>query len=173
LAFEAVAPTYLLDANTFIQPKQEGYYAPDICPGYWKALRAIHAHGVHSLDRVLAELTGKGDEVEKWAKAAPGSFFAASGDANVVNNFAKLMQWVAANPLYMDAAKQDFAGEADGWLVAFAMSQHGCRLVTFEKPNPARKTKVPIPSLCDAFGVKYCTPFDMLRDFKIKLDWNP
>ncbi len=60
-----------------------------------------------------------------------------------------------------------------GWLVAFAMSQHGCRLVTFEKPNPARKTKVPIPSLCDAFGVKYCTPFDMLRTFKIKFDWNP
>ena len=168
-----MAPVYVLDSNAFIQPKRSGYYTKELCPGYWKALLAIHKKdGAFSLDKVFTELNGQGDEVEAWAKAAPATFFVSSADTSIVKNFGDLMTWVNSHSLYLPAAKSEFAGIADGWLVAYAMANK-CQLVTFEKPNPDQKRKVPIPSLCDNFGVKYCTPFEMLKAYKIKFDWNP
>lgn len=48
--------TYVLDTNIFIQAKNE-YYAFDICPGFWAALKGQIATGAAvSVDRVFDEL---------------------------------------------------------------------------------------------------------------------
>ena len=47
---------YLLDANTFIQAKNE-YYWFDICPGFWEWLdRQNSAGNIFSIDRIGDEL---------------------------------------------------------------------------------------------------------------------
>jgi hypothetical protein len=163
---------YLLDANVFIQAKHS-YYAFDLCPGYWKALLAHHASGkLCSIDRVRDELVGGADELADWVKSkVPGEFFASTAEPEVAASFGTMMVWAQAQAQFLPAAKAEFAAKADGWLIAYAKS-HGYTLVTLEKPNPAVKKKVPIPNVCDAFGVKYLDTFDALRALKTKFDWH-
>jgi hypothetical protein len=158
----ASPPRYVLDANVFIQAHQR-YYAFDICPGYWAALIAQHSSGrVCSIDRVRDELVGQGDALSQWAGQLPGSFFAGTGDSNVVSEFSSIMAWVQAQAQYTLAAKAAFAGIADGWLVAYAKVQ-GLIIATEEVRDPMIKKKVPIPNVGDAFGVTCINTFDMLR----------
>lgn len=163
---------YLLDANAFIQAKRS-YYAFDLCPGYWKALLAHHGAGrLCSIERVKDELLAGGDELADWAKkTVPDGFFVSSAETEVASWFGKMMGWVQSQTQFLPAAKADFATKADGWLIAYAKA-HGLKLVTLEKPNPAVKKKVPMPNVCDAFGVQYEDTFDMLRALSVKFDWH-
>ena len=156
------ADGYVLDANVFIEAHKR-YYAFDICPGYWTALADRHAGGrVCSIDRVETELVGQGDALSDWARQLPGSFFAASGNPSVLSLFANIMVWIQGQPQYLPAAKSDFAAGADGWLIAYA-KVHGLVVATDEVPNPNIKRRIPIPNVCDAFGVRYEGTFDLLR----------
>ena len=66
---------YLLDANTFIQAKNE-YYGFDICPGYWDWLERENTAGnVFSIDRIGDELKQGNDQLATWASARGKSFF--------------------------------------------------------------------------------------------------
>ena len=48
--------TYVLDANVFVAAYQ-GYYAPNLCPGFWDVLEHFSIQGnLFSIDRVRAEL---------------------------------------------------------------------------------------------------------------------
>lgn len=166
------AVRYVLDANVFIQAKRS-YNAFDLCPGYWKALLAHHGAGrLCSIDRVRDELLVGGDELADWAKkTVPDSFFVASAEADVASWFGKMMTWVQWQTQFLPTAKADFAAKADGWLVAYAKA-HGLKLVTHEQSNPAVKRKVPMPNICDAFGVQYEDTFDMLRALGTGFDWH-
>jgi len=77
------------------------------------------------------------------------------------------MGWVYAQDQFLDAAKADFADGADGWLVAYTSSK-GYVVVTHEVLNPDIKIKVPIPNVCDAFGVSYVNTFEMLRQLGVR-----
>jgi hypothetical protein len=139
------------------------YYAFDICPGYWTALLAQHAADrLCSIDRVRDELIEQKDALTRWAQKAPASFFAATSDAAVTARFGRVMTSVHAQAQYLPAAKAAFAAGADGWLIAYA-KEHGLVVATDEVSNAAIKRKVPIPNVCDAFGVNYVGTFDMLR----------
>jgi hypothetical protein len=75
--------TYLLDANVFIQAKNE-YYGFDIVPAFWDWLIAANKAGtVFSIDKVGDELFEYGDELSDWAKdrAQTGGFFLQPDDA--------------------------------------------------------------------------------------------
>jgi len=76
--------------------------------------------------------------------------------------FGSMMSWVQAQAQYFPAAKAAFAAGADGWPIAYAKAQ-GLIVATDEVPNPTIKRKVPIPNVCDAFGVDYIGTFNMLR----------
>jgi len=67
---------YVLDANAFIEAENK-FYTPNLCPGYWKALIVQHENGrVFSIDKVLKELTDKGDWLSDWATdTVPATFF--------------------------------------------------------------------------------------------------
>jgi hypothetical protein len=77
------------------------------------------------------------------------------------------MSWVQAQEQFSDAAKADFAAGADGWLVAYARSK-GLIVVTHEVLDPSIRRKVPIPNVCEAFGVSYVDTFEMLRELGVR-----
>lgn len=166
---------YLLDANAFIQPKQK-FYAFDICPGYWNALIAHQRAGrLRSIDRVRDEIEdgNEDDDLWMWARDTfPPEGFANTRVPEVLTSYGRLQAWVAANTHYSFGAKQEFAEEtnADGWLVAHAMTFPGTEIVTLEDFNPERRSRIPIPNLASAFGVKSITPFEMLRRLSVELD---
>lgn len=166
------AARFVLDANVFIQAHR-AYYAFDVCPGYWKALLAHHNDArLCSIDRIRDELLAGKDDLADWvAKAVPGAFFANTHDSTTTSWFTQMMTWVQSRPQFFAAAKAEFAAKADGWLVAYARA-FGCTLVTLEIPNPNIQRKVPIPNLCDAFGVEYTNTFDMLRALATRFEWQ-
>jgi hypothetical protein len=167
-----VSGVFLLDANAFIQPKQK-FYAFDICPGYWAALIAQQRLGaIASIDRVSDEIEDGGDDLWTWVSTDfPEAGFLPTNTPDVLANYARLQTWVATDAHYTAAAKQEFAEveNADGWLVAHAMTAPGTVIVTMEDFNDAKRNKVPIPNLATAFGIEPITPFEMLRRLGIQL----
>lgn len=163
---------YLLDANTFIEAKRR-YYAFDICPGFWTALLAHHGEGrLASIDRIRDELLRGGDELTEWIEnQVPEALFLTTANAAVTAQFGQMMAWVQAQPNFMHAAKIEFAEVADGWLAAYA-KVHGFKVITHEVANPEARKRVPLPNLCEAFGVVCLNTFDMLRSLDTRFDWR-
>jgi hypothetical protein len=158
----AAPQLYALDANVMIQAK-DAHYQFSFCPAFWEFLVAAGGDGrLLSIDKILGELATGGDALATYANSRLGhDFFRDSGDAEVVAEFGRLTAWVTAQGQFFPAAKADFAGGVDGWLIAYARV-HGCTVVTHEVHAPDAKRKVPIPNVCLAFGVPCCNTFEML-----------
>lgn len=158
---------YVLDANVFIQAARR-YYAFDLAPKFWEAL-VRHGGGgqIKSIDRVKQELERGKDELATWAREIFADAFASTDDTDFIRSFAEIMTWVQAQGQFSDAAKADFASGADGWLVAYARVK-GCVVVTHEVLDPNIRRKVPIPNVCEAFGVPFVDTFEMLRALGVR-----
>ena len=160
-------PKYVLDANVFIQAARR-YYAFDLAPRFWDSLIQHAANGqIESIDRVLWELDRGKDDLATWVNNDLNDAFASTDEADVIQAFGEIMAWVQAQSQFSEAAKADFASGADGWLVAYARGQ-GCLVVTHEVLNPVARRKVPIPNVCQAFGVPYIDTFEMLRRLGVR-----
>ncbi|WP_018404289.1 DUF4411 family protein [Marinobacter gelidimuriae] len=62
---------YLLDANTYIQAKNQ-YYGMDICPAYWDWLDQQFQQGVvASVNMIGRELRDGKGELAEWARERP------------------------------------------------------------------------------------------------------
>lgn len=158
----ATASPYALDANVMIQAK-DAHYRFSFCPGFWDFLVTAGGDGsVLSIDKILGELATGGDDLSTYASSRLGQgFFRDSGEANIAAEFGRMTAWVLAQDQFFPAAKTEFASGVDGWLIAYAIV-HGCTVVTHEVLAPDAKRKVPIPNVCDAFGVPCCNTFEML-----------
>lgn len=154
--------TFLLDANVLIAAHRS-YYAFDLCPGFWASIRDGHAAGsIFSTIRVHDEVKKGGDALTKWLAAEmPSGFFLDDGAAEIAAEFAPMMAWVASGQ-FQPAAQAKVASDADGWLIATA-GKFGYCLVTHETRKDGAKASVPMPNVCDEFGVTYCNTFEMLR----------
>ena len=154
---------FLLDANVLITAHRS-YYAFDLCPGFWASLQAGHEAGrIFSTHRVRAELLAGGDALATWVTAElPAPFFLDDSVAVIATEYAPMMAWVASRQ-YLPAAQAKFATDADDWLIATA-KQAGFCLVTHEARQDGAKARVPMPNVCDEFGVKHCNTFEMLRE---------
>lgn len=157
-------PIYIIDANVLMQAHRL-YYAFPICPGFWDFVLQQHRAGrIISLDRVHAEI-GPGDALHRWVQsAAPRTLFTSTESAGVGRNFGHLAAWVQGNTQFTQAAKDDFARVADGWLVAYARAHPGHVVVTMEERADGAKKKVPLPNVCLQFGVRYTDTFTMIRE---------
>jgi len=157
---------FLLDSNVFIEAKRR-YYAFDIVPGFWTNL-VQHADSgqLMSIDRVKHELELGQDELSHWVKHDFANGFASTNQSSVIGNYTDIIEWVNAEIQFLDAAKSDFARGADGWLVAYAKDR-GYILVTHEQFNQDIKRKVPIPNVCQQFGVTCVDTFEMLRQLGV------
>lgn len=166
-------PVFLLDANVFIEAHRR-YYGFDICPGFWDCLLHYSGNGqLLSIDRVKAELTGSGDELSTWAANAPAEFFASSLDESVAGQYREVVRWVYGNAQFLKHAQDEFcSGSADPWLVAYA-GVYGGTIVTQEVFRPEAKSRVPLPNVCEQFGIAYSDTFSMLRRIGARFGWAP
>ncbi|MGH9044785.1 MAG: DUF4411 family protein [Acidimicrobiales bacterium] len=150
---------YLLDANVFIQGKNL-HYGFDFCPGFWDWIDDSHAAGsVFSIDKVSDELVAVDDDLAGWARTRPDGFFLGA-DASLIPSLQATSTW-ANGAGYEPAAVATFLQVADYYLVAHAHA-HGHVVVTHEVISASTK-RIKIPNACLGMGVRYLTPFEMLR----------
>ena len=162
--------SFLLDSNVLMTAARQ-YYAFDIAPGFWLALDRKAGDGdLRSIDRVHAEINRGNDELVSWVNHTFAHYFFETGTPEVLQKYIEIITWSQEQNGYTSAVKQDFARyeHADPWLVAYALINR-CVVVTLESANPATKKKIPIPIICDAFGVPWTNTFEMLRHARIQL----
>ena len=163
---------FLVDANVLITA-HHGYYALDLCPGFWDCL--IHhsnAGRILSIDRVRDELVGYGDALSDWVRdIAPPELFVPSLGEAVTDSYREVMRWVYANNQFSLQAKDEFSRGADGWLVAYARV-HNVIIVTLEAHHPDARRRVPLPNVCEQFGVPRVNTFEMLNELGVYFDWR-
>jgi len=150
---------YLLDANVFIAAKNS-HYALDFCPAFWDWLIVAHARDVvFSVEKVGDEIRAVDDDLAAWSQNLPDAFFLVP-DTSVAPSLASVASWVTSGR-YDPAAVTNFLQVADYYLLAHAHAGDHV-VVTHELPSPTRR-RVKIPDVCLGLGIKFATPFDMLR----------
>lgn len=160
---------YLLDADVFIQA-HKAHFRFSFCPGFWESLLSSHRDGViFSVDKVGQEIEAGKDELADWVQANLSSgFFLPTNNVSTVNAYRDIQQWAQDQAQFSEPAKEEFANNADGWLVAHARA-NGFIVVTHEVYNRDIKKRIPIPNACNGLGVRFINPFAMLDNLGIKL----
>lgn len=158
----------LLDANVFIEAKNR-YYGFDICPGFWGWMDTVFQGGVGTVDKVWAELLGKGDELSDWAKGRKSSAAILAVDDKATQSVFQDIANHVATGQYKPAAIAQFLSGADPWLIAKAKTT-GATVVTHEVLAKQAKKKVPIPNICEEFDVSYEDTFNTLRTFNAEFN---
>lgn len=154
---------YLFDTNIFVESKKN--LPMDVWPTFWtKMVELINSGTIHSIDKVKDEIDKGGDELTDWIHDnAPRGFFLHQ-DVEVMMKLAETVEWANKNPIkFTPAAIADYVDVADSYLVATAAAKD-MTLVTYEKSNPLRRSRVMIPDACYALGVKCCDLNTALRE---------
>ncbi|MET0172358.1 MAG: DUF4411 family protein [Agrobacterium vaccinii] len=100
----------------------------------------------------------------EWAKQRrDADWFLEVDDENTQSNFSAVVQAVADGG-FKDSAVEKFLAKADPWLIAKAMTI-GATIITHEVVEPLSKRRVPIPNVCQVFGVPCVNTFDALRKY--------
>jgi len=161
--------TYLLDANVFIQAKNL-HYGLDFCPAFWKWLVDSNAAGrVFSIDKVADEIAAGDDELTAWMKTH-GAALVRPTDARVAAKFGEVSTW-ATSQQYEATAINTFLQVADYYLIAHALAD-GHVVVTHEVPANTTK-RIKIPNACAALGLRFTTPYEMLRTERARFVLGP
>jgi hypothetical protein len=167
-------PNFYLDSDIFIAAKNS-YYAFSICPGFWNSL--IHHNGknrVFSIDRIRQELLAgnESEDLVVWTKnQLPDGFFLKTQTTDIFKAYTEIIQWATSKSQYDQAAKDEFARVADGWLVAYAMVNGGV-IVTNEQPRPKSVKRILLPDVCLQFNIAYQNTFTMLKELEVAFDWS-
>jgi hypothetical protein len=161
---------YLLDANVLMTAARF-YYAFDLLPNFWSVLNSLAQNGsICSIDRVHEEINKGNDELVSWVNGTFLDYFFKTDTPVVMQAYADIIRWSQGQRHYNQAVLEAFAryDHGDTWLVAYAKA-HQVAIVTLESANPATKKKIPLPIVCEAFGVPWINTFDMLRESQIRL----
>jgi len=156
---------YVLDANVFIEAARR-YYAFDIAKPFWDGLTNYAKKGeLGSIDKVKDEIQKGNDDLKKWAESDFAKYFYSTQQSDLMNSYMKLVQWVQVQKQYTQKAKDIFmeSNNADTYAIAFSLA-YNLILVTHEVLSPEAQKRIPIPNVCEAFGIQYCDTFEMLRD---------
>lgn len=160
---------YLLDANVFIQAKNL-HYGFDFCPAFWEWLAVNNtAKRVFSIEKVGDEIDAGEDDLSTWA-AQRGSSFFLKPDSAILPALGSASEW-AMSQNYEPVAVSTFLQVADYYLVAHALA-HGDTVVTHEIASPSAK-KIKIPDICIGLGIKFMTPYEMLRHERARFVLGP
>jgi len=150
---------YLLDANTFIQAKN-AYYSFEVCPGFWDwVLLKASQRVVLSVEAIQREITAGTDRLATWAANEAAAMFAPPDPATVAA-MKLVTAWMMAQPL-AEQHRAAFFAKADPLLIAHAKA-HGDHVVTHEVRAGPGTTKVKVPAVCDAMGVRCLDLFHLL-----------
>ncbi len=81
--------------------------------------------------------------------------------------YGQVSAWAISNSThYLPNALNEFldADEADAFIVAYALADLSNKIVvTQEKSEPYRKSKIKIPEACNAINVQFVNTIDMFR----------
>lgn len=151
--------SYLLDANVFISAKNL-HYGLDFCPAFWDWLVHNGNTGkVFSIDKVADEIEAGQDELKNWAKSHGHTLFKRT-QPTLAPQLSQVSTW-ATEQQYKPAAINTFLQSADYYLVAHALAGNHV-VVTHETPSSSLH-RIKIPNACLGVGVRFMTPFQMLR----------
>jgi hypothetical protein len=151
--------SYVLDANVFINAKNL-HYGLDFCPAFWEWLvHGANTGVVFSIDKVADEIEAGADELLRWARTQGRNLFHRT-PAALAAQFGHVSSW-ATSQQYTPAAINTFLQAADFYLVAHALAG-GHIVVTHELISDSR-VRIKIPSACIGLGVRFMTPYQMLR----------
>jgi hypothetical protein len=159
---------FILDTNCFIQ-SQRVTYPLDVATTFWEKLKILsYERKIISIDKVRDEIFKNDDELKEWIeKNLPEDFFQNTETQNIIDNYIRIAQWAdSKKDHYLEKAIKDFLKDdnADAWLIAYALTiNEGCIIVTQEKSEPNRKSKIKIPDVCIAFGLPYKNLIEMFR----------
>ncbi|MCE9679203.1 DUF4411 family protein [Shewanella sp. AS1] len=154
---------YLLDANTYIQAKNQ-YYGMDICPAYWDWLDKQFANGiVGSIAMIGRELKDGNDDLAEWVKLRPGHFMS-NDDSATQAVFAQIVSQVMAGS-YNQANRDNFLAKGDPWIIAKAKVLDAT-VVSHESLIVEGTKKVKVPNICAEFSVPCIDTFTLLRELQ-------
>ncbi len=153
-------PSYWLDANVFIEPKNQ-LYAFDIVPGYWewiidKATEGIIRSPMAVYDEILKWHDAE-EELIVWVKKHKDTLFVDADDP------VQMQCGIVGEHVVQsadDANAAEFLRGADPWLVSHAICDSGV-VVTIEKRKNTKAVK--IPNVCEHFQVECITLRELLR----------
>jgi len=159
---------YIVDSNFFIQAHR-AYYPIDVIQSFWLKVKQLALEGkIKSIDKVKHEIYSNSsheDELKKWCENnLPKDFFIDTSDC--INVYSEIVIWAnSKNDFFKPAAIQEFLATdlADPWLVAYSKANN-CTIVTYEKSEPNRKSRIKIPEVCNYFDVRYINTVDLLRE---------
>lgn len=156
---------YLLDANTYIQAKNQ-YYGMDICPAYWEWLDIQFQQGIiASVDMIGRELKDGNDELAEWVKARPDHFIK-NDDQDTQVVFSNLVQTIMVGD-YNPGNRDNFLSKGDPWIIAKAKVL-GATVVTHEAIVATNTKKVKIPNICQQIEVPCLNTFQFLRELNAR-----
>ena len=149
---------YLLDANVFIEAKNR-HYGFDFCPAFWEWLDRANDDGrVSSVESVRTELLAGEDELSAWVRNRTAFFV--SPDESTVASLRAIATW-ANGADYEPAAVSTFLRKADYYLVAQARA--AAHVVVTHERFAGSPRQIKIPNACIGSGVRFMSPFEMLR----------
>lgn len=151
--------SYLLDANVFMSAKNL-HYGMDFCPAFWDWL--VHTGNigsVFSIDKVADEIEAGQDELSVWAKSIGQALFRRT-PPTLAPQFTQVSMW-STGQNYIPAAINSFLQAADYFLLAHALA--GSHTVVTHEVIANSPNRIKIPNACLGLGVRFMTPFQMLR----------
>ncbi|NQT27902.1 DUF4411 family protein [candidate division KSB1 bacterium] len=161
----AQAVKYVLDANVFMEASRR-YYPFDFAKPFWDGLLYYSEMKiVCSVDKVLDEINKGNDELKTWANNEYIDYFIPTKNEDILTAYSTIVIWAQGQDQYTQLAKDTFmkAENADTWVLAFALSNE-LAVVTHEVLDNHIRKRIPIPNVCNAFNIKPCDTFEMLRN---------
>ena len=168
-----VTDKFLIDSNIFITFYQN-YYPFDLAPGFWEQLAArLSLDEVAILDVVKDEVIRGGDDLSDWFRNIQNMHIISRKDPKILQEYAKVLNYLQSNPLYTDRALRAWAAEgiADPWLIATAKA-YNYTIITLEAtagPITTQSSKPKIPNICLEFGVTCKDLFYFMRQTGFRL----
>jgi hypothetical protein len=159
--------SYWLDTDVYLQAAN-GVLAFDLAPDFWQLLESKANEEIIGSPRhvyiELVEISGRDDEIAKWAKAQreAGKLFV-DPDQTVLDRYTVIADYVNGT---CDQSEGDkFLNGADAWVIAHAIAG-GTVAVSEEKMAGMGSKRVKVPNICAHFNVPCIKTEQLLRDLK-------
>jgi len=162
-------PPFIVDTNFFIQSHRITYPL-DVAVNFWqKVKRLSEEEKIISIDKVREEIFKNDDEIKSWIEQnIKSDFFKSTEMQEVLDEYQRVVNWANSKSMhYVKKAIDEFLEfeNADAWLIAYALSiNKNCQIVTQEKREPNRKSKIKIPEVCNDFNLPYKNIIEMFRE---------
>ena len=157
---------YLIDTNIFIEAKN-GFYAFDICPGFWNWLKSNRE--IHSINMVKQELLQGEDDLSAWVKQALHEDFFLPETTAIQEKYCEIASYVYSLWDFEQAKRDTFLSGADGWLIA-AASCLDSTIITHEHYDEKCRRKILLPNIASHFNVQCVRIEQVLRSSGAKFN---